>query len=95
MLNVREYERTKITKIQTLKMSRSQEKLVQDLSHRLIRDESVQRLEIDDEMNLGGESRSHYPSEVAFDQSGQVNANISNKPQQRSQRKLPQIITAS
>ena len=89
MLNVREYERTKITKIQTLKMSRSQEKLIQDLPQKLIRDESVQRLEIDDETNLGGESRSHYPSEVAFDQSGQVNPNVSNKRQQRSQRKLP------
>ena len=48
-------------------MSRSQEKLVQDLTKKLIRDDSVQRIEIDNETNLGGESRSHYPSEVAFD----------------------------
>ena len=67
MLNVRQSERNKITKMQTLAMSRSQEKLVQDLTKKLIRDDSVQRIEIDNETNLGGESRSHYPSEVAFD----------------------------
>ena len=74
-------------------MSRSQEKLANDSSHKLIRDESVQRIEIDDETNLNYESG--LPSEAAFDQSGQVSPSAPTTSEKRIKRKLPQIITAS